>query len=121
MNEVKQILSDNFYWLPDATGNYSGLQEMKKAIVDVKAVSKNKEQITVTIHNPANNTVAFFNRISLVNAQTKERLLPTFYSDNYISILPGEEKSIVVESRMTTGNVIEVSGWNVETVYIEVK
>src|SRR6185437_9202990 len=28
LDENKKLLSDNLYWLPDATGNYSGLQEM---------------------------------------------------------------------------------------------
>ncbi len=31
LNENKEMLCDNLYWLPDSTGNYSGLQEMKKA------------------------------------------------------------------------------------------
>ena len=31
LDENQELLSDNLYWLPDATGNYSGLQEMKKA------------------------------------------------------------------------------------------
>ena len=31
LDENKKLLSDNLYWLPDSTGNYSGLQEMKKA------------------------------------------------------------------------------------------
>ncbi|MFC0186430.1 hypothetical protein ACFFJX_29955 [Pseudarcicella hirudinis] len=31
LDENKKVLSDNFYWYPDAKGNYSGLNNMQKA------------------------------------------------------------------------------------------
>jgi hypothetical protein len=72
-------------------------------------------KLEVTIHNPANGTLAFFNRISLVNEQTGKRILPVFYSDNYISVFPGQQKTITLE--YTPSNikaVVSVSGWNVK-------
>jgi hypothetical protein len=113
----QQILSDNLYWLPDSSGNYSGLQKMNQALVkaDIKKISEGK--IEVSVSNPVNSPVAFFNRISLVNNQTKKRILPSFFSDNYISVLPGESKTITIEyspSIVKEKTLVSIAGWNVK-------
>lgn len=115
LNENKQVISDNLYWWPDATGAYSGLQTMNKAALKVKAKQMAKGKIEVTLSNAANNPVAFFNRVSLVDAKKKERILPVFYSDNYCSVTPGSDKKIVIEypAQLTQTPLITVEGWNV--------
>jgi hypothetical protein len=115
VNENKQVVSDNFYWFPDSTGNYSGLQSMAKANLSVKAREIAKGKIEVVLTNPANNPVAFFNRVSLLNSKTKERILPAFYSDNYCSVLPGREKKITIayEASGHDQPMVAVEGWNV--------
>jgi len=123
LDENKKLLSDNLYWLPDATGNYSGLQEMKKAAVLITAKKTGEGKIEVTIQNPKDNPVAFFNRLSMVNKTSKQRILPAFYSDNYISVLPGQEKTIGIDYTPVPGENVEVElyGWNVERQYIGIK
>ncbi len=119
-----KILDDNFYWLPDSTGNYSALQEMSKARVAVTALKEINGQIKVEIDNPGGGPVAFFNRISLVNGITKKRILPVFYSDNYVSVLPGEEKTVYINytSKDNINNAeVSISGWNVDEQYIVIK
>ena len=101
LNLQKQIISDNLYWLPDATGNYSGLQHMAKTELDIKATHTGNGQIKVMLSNPPGNPVAFFNRISLIDPLTKKRILPTFYSNNYISVLPGETNTITIGYHQT--------------------
>ena len=69
------------------------------------------------LRNPAGGPVAFFNRISLVDPNTKKRLLPTFYSDNYVSVLPGESKTITLDYTPKPGAdkpMVSVRGWNME-------
>lgn len=116
MNAKQQVLSDNFYWLPDVNGNYSGLVEMANAKLDIQIQQSVPGEYTVTLSNKEEQ-VAFFNRISLVDADTKQRILPTFYSDNYLSILPGEQKTIrmSVNPALIRGKRIAVTnaGWNV--------
>jgi hypothetical protein len=97
LNENKSLVSENFYWLPGADSNYTALQQMKKAVLKVTATQPAEGKIIVTLKNDENNPVAFFNRVALVNSTTGERILPTFFSDNYVSVLPGESKTIVVE------------------------
>ena len=43
-------------------------------------------------------TVAFANRVRLINKATQERVLPLIMSDNYVTLMPGEEKVISVEA-----------------------
>jgi mannosylglycoprotein endo-beta-mannosidase len=121
VNTAQQIVSDNLYWLPDSTGNYTGLQHMAPASLSVEATRdylKNNpgSRITVTLHNPADGPLAFFNRVSIVDPTTKQRLLPVFYSDNYLSILPGESKTITLDYTPHPGGpapLVSVRGWNV--------
>jgi hypothetical protein len=123
-NTSHKILDDNLYWLPDSTGNYSGLQKMKKVIIKVQAQRIEKGTIRVIIDNPPGGPLAFFNRISLVDRTTKKRILPVFYNDNYISVLPGEEKIVFIEcpkKDLINNAEVSTSGWNVEEQYIGIK
>ncbi len=122
LDSNKQVMSENFYWLPDSAGNYSGLQKIKPAAVTLKASQVSNGKVEVAISNPANGTVAFFNRLSLVNADTKKRVLPVFYSDNYVSVLPGQQKKIILE--YTPSNIktlVSINGWNVKEQFVEIK
>ena len=109
----KKPISDNLYWLPDINGNYTGIENLKAVALNVSAIKKNNDSIEVTLTNAADKPVAFFNRISLVNNQTKERILPVFYSDNYVSVLPGESKKIIISCPSLSKNMqVQVDGWN---------
>lgn len=114
LNVNQELISDNFYWLPDAEGNYSGLQNMEEAKLKANAKKVSDKEISLTLSNDSGNTISFFNRISLIDAETKERLLPTFFSDNYISIVPGGEKTITLDydQLKSTDALIEIGGWN---------
>lgn len=123
LDERKQAISDNFYWLPDSTGHYSGLQEMRKAELKVEARETGAGKLSVTLSNPAGGPVAFFNRLSLVDPATKKRILPVFYSDNYVSVLPGESKTIAIEYRPVAGQarpLVSVEGWNVDPYFSKI-
>ena len=42
--------------------------------------------------------VAFANRIRLINAKTEDRILPAIMTDGYVTLLPGESKTIGIEA-----------------------
>ncbi len=118
----KNKLSENIYWIKDASGNYSGLQEMPASQVKIVAVKTAKGKIEVTLSNPAKSPLAFFNRLSLVDGTTHKRVLPVFYTDNYISILSGETKKVVIENASKVINPqLSVSGWNLPEQFITIK
>jgi len=73
-------------------------------------------KLEVTLSNPAGAPVAFFNRLSLVNPSTQKRILPVFYSDNYVSVLPGQSQTVTLDytpSANVPAPVVSVEGWNV--------
>ena len=120
-NERKELLDENFYWLPGADKQFTALQQMPKATIRVSAVETEKGKLRLVMSNDAKNTVAFFNRIALVDADTDKRILPAFFSDNYVSILPGEKKIIEVEYPAEFSNKernVEVYGWNVPKTFV---
>jgi hypothetical protein len=117
----QKIISENTYWLPDEGGNYTALQNMPAARVQlsVKQVTNGKISVKITI--PADAPVSFFNRLSLVDANSHERLLPVFYSDNYITVLPGETKTITIDydsKQYPQKQLVSVSGWNLKETFV---
>ncbi|RXF69704.1 glycoside hydrolase family 2 protein [Arcticibacter tournemirensis] len=114
LDEKQQVLCDNFYWYPNQKGEYSGLNKMKQAalVADTRSIGKGK--VEVKLKNPVGNPVAFFNRISLLDPATGKRILPAFYDDNYVSVMPGAEKTVIIEYPSPVANpVLSVKGWNV--------
>ncbi len=116
LDTSRQIISDNLYWMADSTGHYSGLQKMANADLQLTVKITGKGRILVSLTNPPDAPVAFFNRLSLIDPQTKKRLLPVFYSDNYLSILPGEQKTVTIDYTPDPNAfpLLEIRGWNVE-------
>lgn len=111
----KNVLDDNFYWYPNEKGEYTGLNNIKSADLKVAVSRLQNGKIKVRLTNPVGNPVAFFNRISVVDVTTGERILPAFYDDNYVSVVPGAERIIEVDCP-TLGKSkalgIIVRGWN---------
>lgn len=124
LDENRQPISENFYWLADEAGQYSGLQHMPPAGLKVSAKKSGQGKIDVTLSNAAGNPVAFFNRIALIDPTTKKRILPVFFSDNYVSVVPGASRTITLEYRPFPGSpapVVSVKGWNVEEMTLSLK
>lgn len=51
--------------------------------------------VTVTVRNEGR-TVAPMVRLSLRDRHTGDRVLPAIYSDNYLWLLPGEEREVTI-------------------------
>jgi len=57
-----------------------------------------------------------------VDAESAERVLPAYYSDNYVSLLPGETKVLDIVYLQTAAHGtmnVNVRGWNVPPVSIK--
>jgi len=121
-NDKQSIVSDNIYWMADKYGQYSGLNEMPKSKVTATAKRIAKGKIMVTLSNPKKGPVAFFNRISLINPATNQRVMPVFYSDNYVSVLPGEQKTVTLDYDLNIAKPkVAIRGWNLVEEMVEVK
>jgi hypothetical protein len=96
------LISDNFYWRNGIDEqDFTLLNTLPEVNLTCSLVDKkqedNKIQITLLLKNNSN-SVAFANRLRLVNKATKERILPLIMSDNYVTFMPGEEKTILLEA-----------------------
>ncbi|MDO9613351.1 MAG: hypothetical protein Q7J86_02365, partial [Bacteroidota bacterium] len=80
-------------------------------------------KVLVTLKNPKEAPVAFFNRLAVVDAKTNERVLPVFANDNYVSIVPGTEKTIELECPQAKNSnwKVSVEGWNFVLQYFTLK
>jgi len=115
-------VDENLYWLSNERHSYEKLNELKK--VTVKAVIKNagEGKSVIRISNPGNET-AFFIRFKVMNDKN-EKVLPVWFNENYLTLLPGEEKEITLDlsdGRSITGlNDLRlvIEGWNVPPVEV---
>ncbi len=123
MNVQQETISDNLYWFPNAKGEYAGLKEMKRAKVTYRAQQLAEGKVKLTIFNPQESPVAFFNRVALIDKKTGKRILPAFCDDNYVSVLPGTTKTILVDYHAEPGQELEATilGWNVDKQKITVQ
>jgi len=115
VNMKKEVVSNNFYWLPNKDGNYYGLNNMPLSISSYSAEKKENDSIEVMIKNEKNGPVSFFNRISLIDNRTGKRILPVFYSNNYISVLPGESQKVILKYPKNTdlkNSSVTIESWN---------
>ncbi|WP_222840306.1 galactose-binding domain-containing protein [Echinicola rosea] len=91
-------LSENFYWRNGVKDlDYTGLNTLPSAHLTCKLEERNGKQFWVSILNTSE-TVAFGNRLRLVNSISKERVLPVIMSENYFTLMPGEERKISFEA-----------------------
>jgi hypothetical protein len=115
IDEKQKVLSENLYWISDTDGHYSGLCKMPNANVILKATRFSDRSIQVSITNPSGNPVAFFIRLSVVDPAIGKRILPMFYDNNYLSVLPGETREVHISSEKPFGKyALQISGWNVK-------
>ncbi|TDW95976.1 glycosyl hydrolase family 2 [Dinghuibacter silviterrae] len=115
--DAEAPLSRNLYWLPDSTGHYTGLQQLQAAKVDVRIRVTSEGKAEVVLHNPGR-IPAFFIRLSVTDNRG-HRLLPSFYSDNYISLMPGETGKVKLEFPVSKNGLrnLCLDGWNVKKCY----
>jgi hypothetical protein len=113
-----KVVSDNFYWRGNGANNLTALAGLPPADIEVNIVRHDaggKCLLDVTLTN-SSNVVALMTHIQLRKQGSNERVLPVFYDDNYISLLPGESRTIKVEaaSKDLAGDnpLVVVDGWN---------
>ena len=126
-----KLLSSNFYWLSsngDEKADFTDLSKLPSANVTVSLSELqhegNKCKLTVTIENPGTG-LAFAVNPKILKMASKEPVLPVFWEDNYISLLPKEKRVLQVEfdQKNLDGEkpLLKVEGWNVNAVEKEIK
>jgi hypothetical protein len=111
-----KLISDNFYWIGGESADYRKLNRLAAVDVAVTAgVTQAKDGVHVKVHLQNKGTIAAIQtKLTLLAADGATRVLPAYYGDNYISLLPGEEKDIEIEVGAVKGGLsLGIRGWNV--------
>src|SRR5713101_1420841 len=137
-NAAGKQLSDNFYWLstkPDVLdwkhkkdtvytpqaefGDLSGLSTLPEVKLEVRSSREeqgSKAGVRVSVRNPSG-SIAFMVHLRVTKGKGGEDLTPIFWSDNYFSLLPGEEREVTASYDLSdlSGKdaVLEVGGYNI--------
>ncbi len=94
-----EILSENFYWRGLQEGDYRALRDLPKVTLDASTSAERRGdrwRLTTELHNNSI-TPALMVRLKAVREKSGDRILPALYSDNYVSLMPGEQRTIVTE------------------------
>jgi hypothetical protein len=113
-----ELLSRNVYWLAKDAAASRALSEMKPQPVAITArasASGPEAHLAVTL---VNNGAApsLNNKLTLVDG-SGARILPAYYSDNYVSLLPGERRVVDIAypaSAAKGAAHVELRGWNTQ-------
>ncbi|WP_343615970.1 LamG-like jellyroll fold domain-containing protein [Novosphingobium sp.] len=111
------VLSSNLYWRGKDESSYRALNDLPavamKADVAAPVTIGQEQELRVTLTNPAT-TPALAAKLTLLDAQG-QRILPAYYSDNYLSLLGGQTQVVTIRYPARSGPAPHVSlrGWNV--------
>lgn len=130
------LVSDNFYWLSKVNdvldsqssewfytpiktfGDLKEINNLPEANMSYteKLVEENGEQLTEVELTNNSDKLAFFIELNVVNEDTNESILPVFWSDNYVSLLPNSQKKITGRFKKDKETKVKlvVNGWNVK-------
>jgi exo-1,4-beta-D-glucosaminidase len=80
-----------------------------------------ENRVVVRLHNPTPR-IAFFERVEVAATRDGDEILPIEYTDNYVTVFPGE--TVDVESAVPTTGVnadwVRVTGYNTPPVVVPV-
>jgi hypothetical protein len=119
-------LSQNLYWRAASDAGYRALNSLAQAdvtiLVDEAPAPAGPPGRSILVHLKDTSVVAALNTKLTVlyapstsGATEESEILPAFYSDNYISLLPGEQRTVTVDlPKADSKRAIQVKlrGWN---------
>lgn len=124
-----RLISENFYWLPAHLAemdwpkttyvytpaiHYADMRDLHSlppSSVKIHA-TRNVREISITLENRGK-SVAFFLALHAVKAGTDEEITPIYWSDNYISLFPGESRTLTLHNLPAAEKVdLKLAGWN---------
>jgi hypothetical protein len=122
------LVSKNFYWVPNSGTNISAMLTMPKTTLAATANAdwkRNGRENTITFNVVNTGTVcAIACRLLLTKATSGDRILPVHYNDNYFSLVPGDTQSVTIAfdeaDRGTENPKLCITGVNVDQTCITI-
>jgi exo-1,4-beta-D-glucosaminidase len=80
-----------------------------------------QQVVTMRLHN-ATKQLAFFERAELTSTRDGDEILPIEYTDNYVTVFPGEttELRAVIPNPSARANWVRVTGYNTPPIVVPV-
>lgn len=120
--EAAKALEWPFYTPPKAYADFTALDKLPEIQLEYDYLyEKGTEdgKVTLKVTNPAS-TIAFFTFFDLVDSETDLPILPVYWNDNYITLLPGESRTYDATYNIADSKggkpVLKVNAWNVKQV-----
>ena len=117
LSDGAKMIDENLYWLSNKSHSYEKLNELKNITVNNAIKKSGDGHSVIEISNPADET-AFFIRLKITDSKG-ELVLPAYFTDNYFTLLPGDEKQIGLDLTESKNQGKEdelklvVEGWNI--------
>ena len=130
-DEKGKEVASTFYWRSNAayegkeiltgptSSGFESLNDMPTARLQTKYKTKEVDgryYIEVSLKNTSSR-IAFFTQLQFLDKAGKP-VRPSFYTDNFFSLLPGETKQVLIDTsvdKVTEGEFsLTVGGWNVQ-------
>lgn len=116
LNAAGKVVAENFYWQGRDEASHQMLNDLKPAAVRLTAESSS-DRAEVRVRARLENSSAISAlaiKLTLLDGRG-ERILPAYYSDNYVSLLPGEVRQVEIAYPVgaAAGAKLAVRGWNV--------
>jgi hypothetical protein len=110
-------ISENLYWLAREPSAYRAMADMDKVAVGLAArrmAGSDEHVIEATLTNQGSQP-ALLVKLTAFDA-SGGRVLPVYWSDNYVSLMPGETRVVTIRAPLSAAmpDSISVRGWNIE-------
>lgn len=98
LSEKGLPLTSNIYWLTTQPKDYTTLAQLphSKPAAQVSVQQQDGNYI-YKVSLQAEKNISFFNRLKVLDKETGKRILPVHYSDNYITLMPGDKQEITLQ------------------------
>lgn len=129
-DEKGKDVSSNFYWRSNdkyegsktltgpASSGFETLNRLKAAQVKLSYKTRRANGryfVDIDLKN-ASREIAFFQQLQLLDYRMSP-IRPSFYSDNFFSLIPGERKTVTIETgeeKLGEETVLVLKGWNTD-------
>jgi hypothetical protein len=116
------LIADNFYWVARDAESYRGLDQLAMTSIDSSVAPEPQvlvdgatERVWRVHLCNSGKDAAIALKLTLHHADGT-RILPAYYSDNYVSLLPGEEREITIQAPAKAAGTgvaaVSLRGWN---------
>ena len=123
LSEGGKEVSRNIYWLTTKEKDYTTLAQLPVCKPETKLTLQKQDGVYKGVVSlKTQDGISFFNRIKVFDKNTGKRILPVFYSDNYVTLMPGDIQEVDLEfaSPLPAGQIeVVIDSWSSERIRVQ--